>query len=217
MSKWVDKNEWPINVYKAITRDDEATEESLPEDYRGALEYVLISTITDREEQVLRYRYQMALTYRAIGEKFGLQSERIRQIHDKAIRKLRHPARFALLRYGVVAQMERYRESCRELFYNQGYKEGFRNGGMGAQAPLLSNPYQQQEDDSTIPIEEASVDILDLSVRLYNCLRRANISTVGQLLDLSKESLLRIRNLGWHSLQELEMKMEKYNLVLREE
>ena len=88
---------------------------------------------------------------------------------------------------------------------------------MGAQAPLLNNPYQQQEDDSTIPIEEASVDILDLSVRLYNCLRRANINTVGQLLDLSKESLLRIRNLGWHSLQELEMKMEKYNLVLREE
>ena len=217
MSKWVDKNEWPFNVYKAITRDDEVTEESLPADYRGALEYVLISTITDREEQVLRYRDQMALTYRAIGEKFGLQSERIRQIHDKAIRKLRHPARFALLRYGVVAQMERYRESCRELFYNQGYKEGFRNGGMGAQAPLLSNPYQQQEDDSTIPIEEASVDILDLSVRLYNCLRRANINTVGQLLDLSKESLLRIRNLGWHSLQELEMKMEKYNLVLREE
>ena len=88
---------------------------------------------------------------------------------------------------------------------------------MGAQAPLLSNPYQQQEDDSTIPIEEASVDILDLSVRLYKCLRRANINTVGQLLDLSKESLLRIRNIGWHSLQELEMKMEKYNLVLREE
>ena len=88
---------------------------------------------------------------------------------------------------------------------------------MAAQAQLLSNPYQQQEDDSTIPIEEASVDILDLSVRLYNCLRRANINTVGQLLDLSKESLLRIRNLGWHSLQELEMKMEKYNLVLREE
>ena len=88
---------------------------------------------------------------------------------------------------------------------------------MAAQAPLLSNPYQQQEDDSTIPIEEASVDILDLSVRLYNCLRRANINTVGQLLDLSKESLLRIRNLGQHSLQELEMKMEKYNLVLREE
>ena len=88
---------------------------------------------------------------------------------------------------------------------------------MGAQAPLLSNPYQQQEDDSTIPIEEASVDILDLSVRLYNCLRRANINTVGQLLDLSKESLLRIRNLGQHSLQELVIKMEKYNLVLREE
>ena len=217
MSKWVDKNEWPFNVYKAITRDDEVTEESLPEDYRGALEYVLISTITDREEQVLRYRYQMALTYRAIGEKFGLQSERIRQIHDKAIRKLRHPARFALLRYGVVAQMERYRESCRELFYNQGYKEGFRNGGMAAQAPLLSNPYQQQEDDSTIPIEEASVDILDLSVRLNNCLRRANIRTVGQLMDHSRVSLRKIRNLGRVSLMELEIKLEKYNLELREE
>ena len=217
MSKWVDKNEGPFNVYKAITRDDEATEESLPEDYRGALEYVLISTITDREEQVLRYRYQMALTYRAIGEKFGLQSERIRQIHDKAIRKLRHPARFALLRYGVVAQMERYRESCRELFYNQGYKEGFRNGGMASQAPLLSNPYQQQEDDSTIPIEEASVDILDLSVRLNNCLRRANIRTVGQLMDHSRVSLRKIRNLGRVSLMELEIKLEKYNLELREE
>ena len=88
---------------------------------------------------------------------------------------------------------------------------------MAAQAPLLSNPYQQQEDDSTIPIEEASVDILDLSVRLNNCLRRANIRTVGQLMDHSRVSLRKIRNLGRVSLMELEIKLEKYNLELREE
>lgn len=217
MSKWVDKNEWPFNIYKAVTTDDEATEESLPEDYRGALEYVLISTITDREEQVLRYRYQMGLTYRAIGEEFDLHSERIRQIHDKAIRKLRHPARLMFLRYGVTGRMEQYRESCRELFYNQGYQEGFRNGGLEGQAPLLSNPYQQQDDDSIIPIEDASVEILDLSVRLNNCLRRANIRNVGQLMDHSRVSLRKIRNLGRVSLMELEIKLEKYNLELREE
>ncbi len=53
------------------------------------------------------------------------------------------------------------------------------------------------EDDET-PIEE-----LDLAVRTYNCLKRSNINTVGQLLALSKEKLLGIRNFGPQNYDEV--------------
>ena len=217
MSKWVDKNEWPFNIYRAIAPNDEGTEESLPADYCGALEYVLIATIKDREAQILRYRYQMGLTYREIGERIGLHAERIRQIHDKSIRKLRHPSRLRFLRDGIVPAMERYRENCRELFFNQGYREGYRNGSMEASANMQNDSETEGDDSLAIPIEQAPIDILEPSVRLYNCLRRSNICTVGQLLGWSKPELLRIRNFGELSLLELEQTLAKFELKLREE
>src|SRR5260370_13190495 len=48
------------------------------------------------------------------------------------------------------------------------------------------------------PIEE-----LDLSVRAYNCLKRSNITKVGQILSMNEEDLLAVRNFGEKSLQEL--------------
>lgn len=217
MSKWVDKNEWPFNIYKAIVPNDERTEENLPADYRGALEYVLIATLKEREAQILRYRYQMGLTYRVIGEKVGLGAERIRQIHDKAIRRLRHPSRLRFLRDGIIPEMERYRANCRDLFFNQGYREGYRNGSMDARANLQNDSEPENDEAPAIPIEQAPLDILDPSVRVFNCLRRVNICTVGQLLSWSKTELMRIRNFGQLSLLELEQKLDKFELKLRDE
>ena len=217
MSKRVDKNEWPINLYRAIVYDDKVTENNLPADFRGAIEYVLIATLEDRETQILRYRYQMGLTYPAIGDKYGLQGARVRQIHDNTIRKLRHPARLCLLRNGILEEMKRYRENCREIFFNQGYREGYRNGSMEARASSLDDLKTEQTNNLDIPIEQAPIDVLETSVRVYNCLRRANICTVGQLLGWSKSEVLRIRNFGRLSLLDLEHRLDNYGLKLRDE
>ncbi|MDQ6660734.1 MAG: DNA-directed RNA polymerase subunit alpha [Chloroflexota bacterium] len=63
-------------------------------------------------------------------------------------------------------------------------------------APLSSLPIPQKVYDT--PIEE-----LDLSVRAYNCLKRSNITKVGQVLSMNEDDLLGVRNFGEKSLQEL--------------
>ncbi len=62
--------------------------------------------------------------------------------------------------------------------------------------PLSSYPIPPQVYET--PIEE-----LDLSVRAYNCLKRSNITKVGQILSMNEEDLLAVRNFGEKSLQEL--------------
>ncbi|WP_457638805.1 RNA polymerase sigma factor RpoD [Persephonella sp.] len=68
---------------------------------RQQLEEVL-STLSEREEQVLRYRFGLEddteYTLEQVGKKFGVTRERIRQIEAKALRKLRHPHRAKYLR-----------------------------------------------------------------------------------------------------------------------
>jgi len=55
-----------------------------------------------------------------------------------------------------------------------------------------------------------SIDVLDLSVRSYNCLRRSGVHTVAQVASLSDEELLGIRNLGVRSLAEIREKLTAY-------
>lgn len=51
--------------------------------------------------------------------------------------------------------------------------------------------------------DDARIETLDLAVRTYNCLKRSNISTVGQLLSMRKKDLLRIRNLTPQNYEEI--------------
>ncbi|MFI5273264.1 MAG: DNA-directed RNA polymerase subunit alpha [Ktedonobacterales bacterium] len=59
-----------------------------------------------------------------------------------------------------------------------------------------------------MPIEE-----LDLSVRAYNCLKRSNITRVGQVLTMNRDDLLAVRNFGEKSLTELEEKLRERHLL----
>lgn len=73
-------------------------------------------------------------------------------------------------------------------------------------APLSSIPIPQKVYDT--PIEE-----LDLSVRAYNCLKRSNITKVGQVLSMNEEDLLGVRNFGEKSLQELRERLLLRNFL----
>jgi len=58
---------------------------------------------------------------------------------------------------------------------------------------------------------------MDLSVRSYNCLKRAGINTVEDLTKKSREDMLKVRNLGLKSLEEVIQKLEGYGLGLRKD
>jgi DNA-directed RNA polymerase subunit alpha len=63
---------------------------------------------------------------------------------------------------------------------------------------MMNSSAITETKDNDAPIEE-----LDLWVRTYNCLKRSNINTVRQLLTLSKEELLGIRNFGPQNYEEV--------------
>ena len=72
-------------------------------------------------------------------------------------------------------------------------------------------------EDSNQKILETSIDDLDFSVRAYNCLKRANILTLNDLIDKSENEMMKIRNLGKKSLKEVMDKVKDMGLSFRKE
>jgi len=72
----------------------------------------------------------------------------------------------------------------------------------------------EREDNTNTKILEMSIEELDLSVRSYNSLKRAGISTVGELSKKTEEDMMTIRNLGRKSLKEVKDKLEELGLGL---
>ncbi|MBP3453992.1 MAG: DNA-directed RNA polymerase subunit alpha [Clostridia bacterium] len=73
----------------------------------------------------------------------------------------------------------------------------------------------QPEDDKKEKVLEMTIEELDLSVRAYNCLKRAGINSVAELVQRNQEDMMKVRNLGRKSLEEVEQKLEALGLGLR--
>lgn len=70
------------------------------------------------------------------------------------------------------------------------------------------------EEDKKTKILEMAIEEMDLSVRSFNCLKRANIHTVEDLTKKTEDDMLKVRNLGKKSLDEVIFKLESYGLKL---
>lgn len=74
-----------------------------------------------------------------------------------------------------------------------------------------------REEDKQQKVLEMTIEDMDLSVRSYNCLKRAGINTVEDLTKKSKDDMLKVRNLGLKSLEEVIKKLESFGFSLRVE
>ena len=72
----------------------------------------------------------------------------------------------------------------------------------------------EREDEQNSQILEMQIEDLDLSVRSYNCLKRAGINTVEELTRKSEEDMMKVRNLGKKSLKEVKQKLDELGLGL---
>ena len=71
------------------------------------------------------------------------------------------------------------------------------------------------QEDKTTKILDMTIEDLDLSVRSFNCLKRAGIDFVGDLVNKTEEDMMRVRNLGRKSLDEVKKKLEDIHLSLK--
>lgn len=112
---------------------------------------------------------------------------------------------------GTMTASEALSEAARILDRNIRHFMDF-NGGMGAS-------YYEEEaqygGESELKAPDARIEELDFSVRTYNCLKKANIVSIGELVQISEQDLMNIRNFGRKSLNEVRDKLAQLGLGLK--
>lgn len=112
---------------------------------------------------------------------------------------------------GTISPVDALSESAHVLVrYFSIFTELGQAGKRGERAAIGTRTAVGKDYDR--PIED-----LDLSVRAYNCLKRSGITKVGQLLEMSEEDLLAVRNFGQKSLDELKQRLEAMGYTSRAE
>jgi RNA polymerase sigma factor (sigma-70 family) len=175
-----------------------------------------LSTLSSREREIIKYRYEDELYLDEIGKMYDIGKERVRQIEALAIRKLRHPCRSKLIKYGIdgVNAKEEYERKShlldnKELYLEEKdkrlreFEETLKAeaGKIEFEKDILYEPVIKDENLHEylfIPIED-----LDISVRAFNCLKRSNCNTVGDIVKRIRDgSIINIRNLGTKTIED---------------
>lgn len=182
----------------------------IPVDCDETFEYV-IKTLPKREQLVLKERYIGCLILDDVAAHFNITRERVRQIEAKAIRRLRTPNRWKYIKYGKTAY-ENFIKMREKAIEEASVSEYVSKIEAAAQNMVDHNDIEalkvlRTEIDNYIhkenPLNDEGIEVLDLSVRSYNCLKRANITNLKDLSRITYSQLMKIRNLGRKSFYEI--------------
>lgn len=160
-----------------------------------------MSELTEREQKVLELRFVHGMTYEQCGYRFNVTRERIRQVEHKALRKLRNP-RFA--KHYLLDTLDKAFEIDAE------------RASLERENIELREKLEKYENVPKPKVEpkKINIDEMELSVRSYNCLKRAGIYYVSDLEGMTCEKLKKVRNLGRKSMIEVINKAAEYGIVI---
>jgi len=185
--------------------------------------YNVLSVLTEREVGAIKMRCGLGcdpMTYRDIGVRFGVGKERVRQILMRAFRKLRHPERsgdkirflFAT-RNELKTQIADQKDQI-QLLGRLVNEVTLRLSLVTKALPIEVVKNSPDLEHAIFCPEAINIEELDFSVRSYNCLKRSGKNTLADLMQLSREDVGRIRNLGYKGAIEVEEKLSQYGLSL---
>lgn len=215
-----DEQSFPANLIAAIALTDESEPLNALAGTDSISVYAAMAAarLTEREATVLMMRYRDGMDMLEVGKHYCVTRERIRQIEAKALRKMRgvtDSAQRGILTSGLMPwiwqQVNRKAEeiaSARvETFKRAWYSYHPSPTGVDT-APDTA------EQDAQITVLMKPIEELDLSIRSYNCLKRANINTVGDIAKRSFDNLMHVRNLGRRSADEITRVLTKIGVKL---
>lgn len=157
----------------------------LPIDLEETLARVISEALSDKQQAAINLIYFESQSYNDAAEKLGISSKAVRSLVNTALRKLRMPAYSKRIFYGDIFLLE---------LAHQQY-----------------TPEITSHSEETADYLNVSIDALQLSVRVYNCLRRAglhNVKDVKWIID--KEQLWKVRNLGSKGVSETMLAVNRY-------
>lgn len=163
-----------------------------------------VSQLTDREQKVLEMRFVHDLTYEQCGYRFGVTRERIRQVEAKALRKLRNP-RFS--KHYLLDTLDKAFKIDAERARLEREKQVL--------IERLNTLGEKTERENITPERQIDIAEMELSVRSFNCLKRAGINTLDDLSGKTMEDLMKVRNLGKRSLEEVVAKAKEFGVIIK--
>lgn len=89
--------------------------------------------------------------------------------------------------------------------------------GILPEEETIDGTFTEVVEDNNSKIMDMTIEDLDLSVRSYNCLKRAGINNVSELVQKSEDDMMKVRNLGRKSMEEVKKKLIELGLGLNEE
>ena len=212
--------------------DAEASKVAMLMGDRGALEIAMIlANLTNREADVIRKRYIDMKTLKEIGSDFGVGNERIRQIEAKALRKMRREQCLKLFQRGawqwmmdLVDQEADYKARrmvgqmvSNELQFRLERAERILDEREAEKLRIAMEDEEMRQAGGKAHLDSIKIEELDLTVRSYNCLKRGGVDTVGDITEKTYGELMKVRNLGRKSLNEIVQKIAEMGLKLKEE
>ena len=216
-----DGADFPENLAAAIGLGDD--EEDLlkiePVSTITMLAVMEVARLSEREVKVLMFRYRDRLELYGTGKQFGVTRERIRQIEAKALRKMRgRKACREILQKGFYQWTQEQIRQRADAIVEERIKQFKTQWLIDHPEPeyVAGDPVDPEINERASKMQ-MTIEELDLSVRSYNCLKRANINTVGDLVKRSYDNMMCVRNLGRKSLEEIIAKLASLGLKLAEE
>ena len=156
---------------------------------------------------LLKLFYDLDLSYKAISDKLRISITEVHERMINALRKLRDPKYFDLIRYGLkttVREMIRLESEC-------GFQDGFNRGieerweDIDEETGEMNVPKSLLERLNGIPIED-----LRLSVRVNNGLRRNKVESMADLVQLQDKDLLAMNSIGKTAFKDIRKKQSAY-------
>lgn len=211
--------EWPENLWEDISSNlpilahdkDDLDKPSVL--FTPNLDGILDAALDERQQKVIRMRYEQRMTYQAIGDTFGIGVERVRQIKWDALIKLRKPKYYLCLFSVPIIDVRKLQTKIGELTREKEELEKLIEFLMSQVSPAQAKYVAAQMNaPSDMPIHE-----LALSIRILTCLTAHGINTVGELLGYTRRDLQKIRNLGAKSVMDIENALNAYGYELKPE
>lgn len=208
--------DFPYNLFSYIT--ETRTDFSVPAEVtQDIMEGIYFAFLTlDRDSQVIMsLRFEMHQTLNEISHIFSVSSTQIENKIKNALTFLFQSKNIRFIEKGLHTYInEQIADRARILTdnavthaYQKGYESGYNDAKEGT--PSSST---EKSDILCMPVEK-----LNLSIRSYNCIKRAGIDTVADVISRSEEEMISVRNLGRASLNEIIEKLSDLGLSLRSE
>lgn len=193
---------YPYNIACAIAQSGQEMDARLDAAWDvyvpGLIE--AIESCAEREQRVLELRFKNAMSLDEVGERFNVTRERIRQVEAKALRRLR--AKKSL--WSVKAREEKA-EKAFDSERKALIKKLTEKEGAGDLPEDIRKGFETEDP-------HAALEELDVSIRLFNCLKKVGAKTIGDMRFLTEHEVMRTRSFGAGCSEELKTLMEKHGV-----